>query len=148
MSDALVRELRQRVADLQLENARLRREIQELRGGGRRPAGRARTRDTQRQGATVAGGPSSAAAQAEDHPLPGRPLGKRPNHISHDLWMPEPNSGCWLWLGKTKNGRAKFRNLYAARAMWRMLHGVPPLGYVYHTCGNLLCVNPSRQINL
>jgi hypothetical protein len=32
MSDELVRELRQRVDDLQLENARLRREIQELRG--------------------------------------------------------------------------------------------------------------------
>ena len=75
---------------------------------------------------------------------PGRPLGKRPNHISDDLWMPEPNSGCWLWLGKTHGSRAKFKNLSAARAMWRMLHGVPPLGYVYHTCVNPLCVNPTH----
>jgi hypothetical protein len=58
--------------------------------------------------------------------------------------MPEPNSGCWLWLGKTHGSRAKFKNLSAARAMWRMLQGGPPLGYVYHTCGNPLCVNPGH----
>lgn len=64
---------------------------------------------------------------------------------------PEPNTGCWLWLGapSTRNGYGRFWNLtgsaeVAHRAAWRLL--VAPLGdqRVLHRCDNPACVNPGH----
>lgn len=68
--------------------------------------------------------------------------------------MPEPNSGCWIWLGgvtDAKRGahRAKtyFNGSYtsAARVAWTMEHGQIPAGlFVLHKCDTPLCVNPAH----
>ena len=62
--------------------------------------------------------------------------------------IPEPNSGCWLWLGTT-NGRypqikIKKKNVYAHRISCESVHG--PIGDLsaLHKCDNPICVNPEH----
>lgn len=71
-------------------------------------------------------------------------------------WMPEPNSGCWLWLGTAQgiNGpptgmRPRFwdgrKSEYAYRASWEIHKGpIPPGHLVCHSCDVPLCVNPDH----
>lgn len=67
--------------------------------------------------------------------------------------MPEPNSGCWIWLGsvlqerrRTKPyGRYGSHGEMAHRASWRLHRGSIPEGImVCHTCDNCYCVNPDH----
>lgn len=63
--------------------------------------------------------------------------------------MPEPNSGCHLWLGVVDNdyGRLKEGNRWirAHRRAWTLRHGPIPDGMlVLHRCDNTLCVNPDH----
>lgn len=64
--------------------------------------------------------------------------------------MPEPNSGCWLWMGHVlPNGYPTFRigtkNVYAYRYSYVLHGGVIPDGYeVDHKCCNPVCVNPAH----
>lgn len=70
------------------------------------------------------------------------------------LYEPEPNSGCWLWVGGTigrKNdldyGRVRIDGcrIVAHRAMYEAIHGpVPSELCVMHTCDTPLCVNPDH----
>lgn len=62
--------------------------------------------------------------------------------------IPEPNSGCLLWLGSTLPGRLYGRLSYrgtqylAHRAAWMARHGAVPKGLVVrHKCDNPACVN-------
>lgn len=65
--------------------------------------------------------------------------------------MPEPNSGCWLWIGATKGnyGAIKVRGRKGMRRAHRVsyeLH-VGPIGsglFVCHKCDVPLCVNPEH----
>ena len=64
---------------------------------------------------------------------------------------PEPNSGCWLWLGapnqKTGYGQAKFcgRKVDAHRLAWEFTHGLVPSGLsVLHRCDVRTCVRPEH----
>jgi hypothetical protein len=67
---------------------------------------------------------------------------------------PEPNSGCWLWMGgfMLVNGRyprAKIWSLgkhrFASRFAWEMYKGPIPAGLeVCHKCDNGMCVNPQH----
>lgn len=66
-----------------------------------------------------------------------------------DKAMPEPNSGCWLWIGSTESsfGYGKFRlegkSINAHRASWILHFGAIPDGlFVCHKCDNPSCVNP------
>lgn len=69
-------------------------------------------------------------------------------------YIPEPNSGCWLWLGSAsgKTLRAylpkpghRNTSLVAARVAWELYRGSIPSGMlVCHTCDNALCVNPEH----
>lgn len=68
-----------------------------------------------------------------------------------DKYMPEPNSGCWIWLDHISKttGYGNFRGLEkrmsAHRASWRLYRGSIPLGkQVNHTCGTRCCVNPTH----
>ena len=64
--------------------------------------------------------------------------------------LPEPNTGCWLWLGYIdENGYGRFRfkdEIRAHRSAWRIIHDRPiPDGLiVMHNCDNPCCVNPDH----
>jgi hypothetical protein len=65
-------------------------------------------------------------------------------------WMPEPNSGCWLWIGVLdKSGYArttinKSKHI-ASRVAWELYRGVIPKGIcVCHHCDTPACVNPDH----
>lgn len=69
-----------------------------------------------------------------------------------DYYIPEPNSGCWLWtegLGKDGYGMAwdaaKKKTLGAHRWVYMLLVGPIPEGQkVLHRCDNPCCVNPDH----
>lgn len=65
-------------------------------------------------------------------------------------YIPEPNSGCWLWLGsKTLTGYGYFRvgnkMKRAHRVSFELFKGnIPGNLYVLHACDNPSCVNPNH----
>ena len=68
----------------------------------------------------------------------------------NELWMPEPNSGCWLWLGNTyRYGYGcmpvRFKTRIAHSASWIFHRGEIPEGVcVLNRCDTPLCVNPDH----
>ena len=64
--------------------------------------------------------------------------------------MPEPNSGCWLWIGAINSqgyGNIGYRGkTYRSHRLSFILHTGPiPSGmYVCHKCDNPICVNPDH----
>jgi len=68
-----------------------------------------------------------------------------------ELSIPEPNSGCWIWLGVCdQSGYGMFYakevgNIRAHRASYAIYHGDIPAGLVVrHKCDNAYCVNPAH----
>lgn len=68
-----------------------------------------------------------------------------------DKFIPEPNSGCWLWAAYSdKNGYGKFaiktgEPEWAHRVSYRIYRGAIPEGlHIDHKCCNPACVNPSH----
>jgi len=69
---------------------------------------------------------------------------------------PEPNTGCWLWLGNVlskRNGYAVFThrptNIIMQRAhriSWKIYknHNITQNDHVLHKCDNPICVNPDH----
>ena len=82
-----------------------------------------------------------------------------------EKYIPEPNSGCWLWIGavnqKTdgygfiiKTIRGKSIKIYGHRFLYENYRKAIPENYVIdHICRNTYCVNPwhleavSHQVN-
>jgi hypothetical protein len=68
------------------------------------------------------------------------------------LYIPEPNSGCWLWLGSLAGeGRATIRldkkMINGSRASWLLFKNHIPLPkniHILHTCDMPSCVNPDH----
>lgn len=69
--------------------------------------------------------------------------------------MPEPNSGCWIWLGATDangygcvytgGGRKNKRQDRVHRVVYSELVGPIPDGYwIDHLCRNTTCCNPDH----
>lgn len=69
----------------------------------------------------------------------------------HANYMPEPNSGCWLWTGATNvpkdygvMQRKEFKG-YAHRYSYITFRGAIPRGMlVLHRCDTPSCVNPAH----
>lgn len=64
-------------------------------------------------------------------------------------WIPEPNSGCWLWIATNRGGygRVKFRGRLceAHRVSWVLYRGdLPDNLDIDHKCRNRCCVNPDH----
>jgi hypothetical protein len=65
-------------------------------------------------------------------------------------YMPEPNTGCWLWLKSISEfGYGWFyyppRNMVAAHIVaWELLRGPRNGLHVLHNCDNPTCVNPEH----
>jgi hypothetical protein len=89
---------------------------------------------------------------------PGQPMLRGPGRGRQanfdDLWIGEPNSGCWLWVGSVNfdsRGDRYGRRVHEGR-FWRahrlsfVLHRGPiPDGlWVLHRCDTPLCVNPQH----
>jgi len=71
----------------------------------------------------------------------GRPL--------DEFYIPEPMSGCWLWLGARSQGYGRYTPLgtqgQAHRVIYEMCRGPIPEGLeVDHLCRNHSCVNPAH----
>ena len=80
-----------------------------------------------------------------------KPLYKRGRSASETIMaysMPEPNSGCWIWLGAANRyGMTRYRGIQfrAHRLSWLTFRGSIPGGLgVLHKCDNSLCVNPDH----
>lgn len=62
--------------------------------------------------------------------------------------IPEPNSGCWLWLGTASKGYGYLKFNGKMRIASRVSHLVfkdnPGDLDVCHTCDNTYCVNPDH----
>lgn len=64
--------------------------------------------------------------------------------------LPEPNSGCWIWLGEHRadgygESWAFGRREAAHRASFRIFHGpIPSDLMVRHKCDTRCCVNPDH----
>lgn len=83
-----------------------------------------------------------------------------PSERIERLSIPEPNSGCWLWLGATRANAAGIhygrmisgsrinktrRSVSAHRYSYEAFKGPIPDGLnVCHRCDNGLCVNPEH----
>ena len=66
-------------------------------------------------------------------------------------FIPEPNSGCWLWLLSLCNGYGRIydlqnkRGALAHRLSWEIHRGAIPSGlWVLHKCDVRSCVNPDH----
>ena len=72
--------------------------------------------------------------------------------LPDDFWdraSPEPNTGCWLWIGAIKRNRGGYgqygRGSRAHGVAYRALIGPIPAGLVPdHLCRQTCCVNPSH----
>jgi hypothetical protein len=71
------------------------------------------------------------------------------------MWIPEPNTGCFLWLGaltKGDHGRGGYglschngKQTTAHRVAWAMVNGPIPAGMLaLHRCDMRSCVNPDH----
>lgn len=80
------------------------------------------------------------------YPKRGAPLQER----FDSKWVPEPNTGCWLWLGGlTSCGYGAFapvnKGEKAHRWAWMLYRGPIPEGMVIdHMCRVRSCVNPDH----
>lgn len=70
-----------------------------------------------------------------------------------EKYIPEPNSGCWLWISTYSGPRCRQygsfwdgdRETQAHRVSYRLFIGEIPDGmHIDHKCSNTICVNPDH----
>ena len=77
----------------------------------------------------------------------------RPQRPLETMYQPEPNSGCWLWIGPLhRNGyghlaRIEHGDRLAHRVVYESERGPIPLGLTLdHLCRVRSCVNPAQLL--
>ena len=68
----------------------------------------------------------------------------------NEKWIPEPNSGCWLWIGCWSRGYGQIGNndkvVSAHRTAYELFRGqIPKDLTIDHLCRTRSCVNPSHM---
>ena len=59
-----------------------------------------------------------------------------------DNYIPEPNSGCWIWLGPMSSG---YPSCDEHRKMYERKHGkIAKKLDIHHKCENTFCINPDH----
>lgn len=76
-------------------------------------------------------------------------MGLNSCEMFEDKYIPEPNSGCWLWIGALRAGYGNFwykgKNESAHRVSWLLHNGkIPDEKCVLHKCDMPSCVNPDH----
>lgn len=72
-----------------------------------------------------------------------------PEDRFHDYYVPEPNTGCWLWTKSLSEGYGRLgvngKIVYAHRFSYELFVGEIPEGFIIdHKCGVRCCVNPDH----
>lgn len=70
----------------------------------------------------------------------------------YELFIPEPNSGCWLWVGDSEDRYGRMyvhpRREKAHRISYTIHNGEIPKGLIIrHKCDTPFCVNPSHLVS-
>jgi hypothetical protein len=99
--------------------------------------------------------PHQARGYCKDHWVSAKRRGefvparyRTPEERFQERYIPEPNTGCWLWLGFVKQngyGRhyANSGDVYAHRFSYELHRGAIPDGlHIDHLCRVRCCVNP------
>ena len=79
-----------------------------------------------------------------------RETAKTPLERFEESYIPEPNSGCWLWLGCLDGKNYGIlginrRNVYAHRFSYTLKYGaIPADKELDHLCRNTFCCNPDH----
>lgn len=89
----------------------------------------------------------------ENERMPKKFVGDLRDHIRENS-IPEPNTGCWIWLKRTnRNGYGQFglrgfgnRSEEAHRVSWKVFTGKAPAAgnHLDHICRQRSCVNPDH----
>lgn len=77
------------------------------------------------------------------------------NFVRDQRYMPEPNSGCWIWLGQMnrRNGYGRVEAWVGSTKRYLRIHRVAYMAHkgpiaeglvIDHICRNRLCVNPDH----
>jgi hypothetical protein len=78
------------------------------------------------------------------------PKPRDPVAAFHERYIPEPNSGCWLWEGSLSNDgyavlSSRSRPIRVSRLSLQIATGHTGVGlYACHRCDNPICVNPAH----
>ncbi len=67
-------------------------------------------------------------------------------------WVPDPNTGCWLWTGRPRSKKVRYgsislgeKELLAHRVSYELNIGSIPTGkHVLHRCDTPECVSPGH----
>lgn len=62
--------------------------------------------------------------------------------ILNERSIPEPNTGCLLWLGSTTEGYATIMYRNHLTSVARLLLGLGPGELALHKCDNRICIEP------
>ena len=90
---------------------------------------------------------------ADSAPNIWKKAGKKPQESRayfDERWIPEPNTGCWLWTNCTNQygyglGRLHGRQTVAHRIAWELYRGpIPFRMQIDHMCRVRSCVNPDH----
>lgn len=89
--------------------------------------------------------------------MKGRAVQFGDERVDAGIWrlvLPEPNSGCWLWIGHANAGgyaatsrtsHGKRKRFYVHRLLFSLTSAPIPAGMqIDHLCRNTLCVNPAH----